>query len=139
MYPYSEFIQKNIMKNNNLNTIGKVNKDPRITPFGRFIRKYWLDEIPQIYDWLRGEIKLVGIRALSYPFYEQYPDKYKKLYLNVKPGLICPLFDKNTNGFEDIVKIEQEYIEQYLRNPIATDFKYFFKALFQIIAGVRSV
>jgi len=139
MFPYSELLHKNVMDNNSLSSIGKVNTDPRITPFGEFIRKYWIDELPQIYDWLRGEIKLVGIRALSYPFFQKYPDRYKTKYLAVKPGLICPIFDVTVDGFEEIVKIEEKYLDDYLNNPVTTDLKLFFRTLAMIFRGTRSI
>lgn len=138
MYPYSEFIQKKVFEANSLNNMGKFENDFRITKPGKVFRKYWLDEIPQFYDWLRGEIKLVGIRAMSQHFFGLYPNEYKELYMQVKPGIISPIFDENTTGFDDIVKIEQKYLESYLRNPILSDIKYFFITLKQIITGVRS-
>lgn len=138
MYPYSEFIQKKVFEANNLNNIGKFENDFRITKPGKVFRKYWFDEIPQFYDWLRGEIKLVGIRAMSQHFFSLYPNEYKEIYIQVKPGIISPIFDEKTTGFDDIVKIEQKYLESYLKNPRLTDIKYFFITLKQIIAGVRS-
>ena len=138
MYPYSEFLQQSFMEKNNISGIGKINEDPRITPFGKFIRKYWLDELPQLYDWLRGEIKLVGIRAMSHAFFDQYPNRYKEKYFLVKPGFICPIFDSTTTGFNEIVEIEEEYLDDYLRNPIIADFKLFFRTLSMILKGTRS-
>ncbi len=138
MHPYSEFLQKKIFESNNLNSIGKFGEDFRITKLGKYYRKYWLDELPQIYDWLRGEIKLVGIRALSQHFFSLYPREFQNLFVQVKPGIISPIFDENTDGFEDIVRIEKRYLELYLKNPIKTDIKYFFITLKQIISGVRS-
>jgi lipopolysaccharide/colanic/teichoic acid biosynthesis glycosyltransferase len=138
MYPYSEFIQKKVFEQKKLNNIGKFQDDFRISKFGKFIRKYWLDELPQLYDWLRGEIKLVGIRAMSQHFFSLYPEDYKQKYLKVKPGIISPIFDEKTSGFSDIVKIEEEYLDSYLKNPMITDIKYFFKTISQILSGVRS-
>lgn len=138
MYPYSEFIQKKVFENNNLNNIGKFEDDFRITKPGKFFRKYWLDEIPQFYDWLRGEIKLVGIRAMSQHFFSLYPQDYKNLYLIVKPGIISPIFDEKTSGFDEIIEIERKYLLSYLKNPVLTDLKYFFITLKDIISGKRS-
>ncbi len=138
MYKYSEFLHQDMLEKEGLSSIGKVNKDPRITPFGRFIRKYWIDEIPQIIDLLLGKIKLVGIRAMSHAFFSQYPDRYQKKYFQVKPGLICPIFDNKNPGFNEIVRIEEKYLDDYLSNPFKTDFKLFFKTLFMIFKGARS-
>jgi len=138
MYPYSEYLQKKINEDTKINSMGKYENDYRITMLGKICRKYWLDEIPQLLDWLRGEIKLVGIRAMSKQYFNLYPNEYKDLYYKVKPGLISPIFDEKTNGFEQIMKIEKAYLEEYLRKPIVTDIKYIFITLKRMMAGARS-
>jgi len=65
MYPFSEFLQKQIFDANGLVGTGKFKNDFRLTEYGKFLRKHWIDELPQIYDWLHGDIKLVGMRATS--------------------------------------------------------------------------
>lgn len=138
MYPYSEFIQKRVFEEMSLNSNGKFENDYRITEFGKIIRKYWIDELPQFLDWFRGKIKLVGIRAMSQHFFSLYPQEYKDLYLRVKPGIISPIFDENTAGFDHIVQIEKKYLESYIKNPVRTDIKYFFLTFTHILRGVRS-
>lgn len=138
MYPYSEYLQKRVYEENDLASSGKINKDYRISNWGGFCRKYWLDEFPQIIDWLRGDIKLVGIRALSRHYYSLYPQEYKDLFIQVKPGLIPPLFDENTADFDEIVKVESTYLKKYLKNPFRTDVEYFFKTMNHILKGTRS-
>ena len=138
MYPYSEFIQKKVFEETNLTSAGKFGNDFRITKAGKIFRKYWIDEIPQFLDWFRGKIKLVGIRAMSQHYFSLYPQEYKDLYYKVKPGIISPIFDEKTDGFAEIVRIEQKYLESYLRNPVKTDFKYFFITLGHMFKGIRS-
>lgn len=138
MYPYSEFLQQKVFELNQLSSTGKFKEDFRITRLGKIYRKYWIDELPQFLDWIRGEIKLVGIRAMSQQFFSLYPEEYQNIYKKVKPGIISPIFDESNDSFEDIVKIEQSYLEQYLKNPIRTDFKYFWLTVKQILKGVRS-
>lgn len=138
MYPYSEFLQKKVFEQNELTSTGKFAADFRITEFGKIYRKYWIDEIPQLLDWFRGTIKLVGIRAMSQHFFSLYPKEYQEMYFKVKPGIISPIFDEKTDGFKDIVKIEQEYLENFLKHPIKTDIKYFFLTIRHMVAGVRS-
>jgi len=60
MYPFSEFLQKQIFDANGLVGTGKFKNDFRLTEYGKFLRKHWIDELPQIYDWLHGDIKLVA-------------------------------------------------------------------------------
>jgi lipopolysaccharide/colanic/teichoic acid biosynthesis glycosyltransferase len=138
MYPYSEFIQKKVFEKASLTSTGKFGNDFRITRIGKIFRKYWIDEIPQFLDWFRGKIKLVGIRAMSQHYFSLYPQEYKDLYYKVKPGIISPIFDEKTDGFSEIVRIEQKYLESYLRNPVKTDFKYFFITMKHMFKGVRS-
>jgi len=138
MSPYSEFLQQKVFEEKNLIHTGKIAQDYRVTEIGGFLRKYWIDEIPQLLNWLRGNIKLVGIRALSRHYFSLYPRKYKDLYIQVKPGIISPLFDDKTQDFDDIVRIEKDYLISYLKNPIKTDVTYFFKTFSQILRGVRS-
>jgi len=138
MYKYSEFLHQGMLENEGLSSTGKVKSDPRITPLGKFMRKYWIDELPQIFDLLTFKIKLVGIRAMSYAFFEQYPERYKLKYYKVKPGLIGPIFDEKTAGFNNIVEIEEKYLDEYLNSPLKTDFKLFFKTLLMMFKGLRS-
>lgn len=139
MYPFSEFIQERVFKDQGLSKTGKFQNDFRLTDYGRVIRKFWLDEIPQIFDWLRGEVKLVGMRATSPHFLSLYPKELYDLYIQTKPGLIPPIFDASTNGFDDIVRIELDYLRAYKQKPISTDIRYFFKTFYDIvIRGVRS-
>ena len=138
MYPYSEFLQEKVYEMNSLTATGKFNEDFRITKLGKLYRKYWIDETPQFLDLFRGSVKLVGIRAMSLQFFNLYSTEYQELFYQVKPGIISPIFDEKTDSFEDIQKIEKEYLELYLKNPIITDFKYFFKTLGYMLKGVRS-
>ena len=138
MYPYSEFLQKKVFEQNELTSTGKFAADFRITEFGKIYRKYWIDEIPQLLDWFRGTIKLVGIRAMSQHFFSLYPQEYQEMYFKVKPGIISPIFDEKTDGFKDIVRIEQAYLESFLKNPVKTDIKYFYITISRMFGGVRS-
>ena len=139
MYPFSEFLQKQIFEDHGLATTGKFENDFRLTGYGRTLRRYWLDELPQVFDWLRGDIKLVGIRATSPHFLSLYPEDFLRLYILVKPGLIPPLFNEDTDGFEDIVKVEVEYLTRYAQAPTLTDLQYFWVTFRDIFfRGVRS-
>lgn len=139
MFPFSEFLQKRIFEDHGLAATGKFADDFRLTEYGRFLRKYWLDELPQIFDWLRGDIKLVGMRATSPHFLSLYPKKLYDLYIQIKPGLIPPIFDENTNGFDQIVEVELSYLQNYWERPFRTDVRYFFKTFTDIVfRGIRS-
>lgn len=139
MYPYSEFLQKKVFEKNSIGNIGKFKDDPRITPQGKIFRKYWIDELPQLIDWFRGEIKLVGIRAMSLHFFSLYPKEYQALFVKVKPGILSPIFDETAVDFNSIVETESKYLQSYLEHPMLTDISYFFMTIHQIIfRGTRS-
>jgi len=139
MFPYSEFIQKRLFEDHGLATTGKIANDFRLTGYGKVIRKYWLDELPQIFDWLRGDIKLVGIRATSRHFLSLYPKEFLDLYFQIKPGLIPPVFDESTSGFDQIVAVELAYLRQYWRQPFQTDVRCLVQTFTDIVfRGIRS-
>lgn len=139
MHPYSEYIQNKVYELMSLGTSGKIKDDFRITGWGKVLRKYWLDELPQIIDLLCGKIKLVGIRAMSKHYFSLYPKEYQEMFVNVKPGLLAPLFDENTAGFDEIVEREGRYLKKYLQNPVKTDIEYFWKTVAHIfLKGTRS-
>jgi lipopolysaccharide/colanic/teichoic acid biosynthesis glycosyltransferase len=139
MYPFSEFLQARIFEDHGLASTGKFANDFRLTDYGIILRKYWLDELPQIFDWLQGDIKLVGMRATSRHFLSLYPKTLYDLYIQIKPGLIPPIFDENTNGFDQIVEVELTYLKRYWEKPIRTDIRYFFLTFRDIVfRGVRS-
>jgi lipopolysaccharide/colanic/teichoic acid biosynthesis glycosyltransferase len=139
MYPYSEFLQKQVFEMHGLLNTGKFKNDFRLTEYGPFIRRYWLDEIPGIFDWLRGDIKLVGIRPTSPHFLSLYPVEFIERYIRIKPGLIPTIFDENTQGFDDIVAIEDAYLKEYEKAPLKTDLSYLWLTVKDIfIHKVRS-
>ena len=139
MYPFSEFLQKRIFEDHGLAATGKFQNDFRLTEYGKFIRKYWLDELPQLYDWLHGDIKLVGMRATSRHFLGLYPKELYDLYVQVKPGLVPPIFSETTGGFDQIVDVEMTYLRSYWERPLFTDAQYLWQTFSDIVfRGVRS-
>ena len=139
MYPFSEFIQKDVFEENNLDASGKFLNDFRITSWGRIFRKYFIDEIPQLYNWLRSDINLVGVRAISKHYYSLYPKELQELRINFKPGLIPPYYADMPTTFDEIVESEVRYLQKKKEKPIITNMIYFVKALINIIfSGARS-
>ena len=133
MHPYSEYIQDYLFERNSLQTGGKIKNDFRVTGWGRIFRRFWIDEIPMLWNWLRGEMKMVGVRPLSNHYFGLYPDDIKELRTTVKPGLIPPFYADMPETLDEIVESERRYILAYRKNPIRTDIRYFLKSCYNII------
>jgi len=139
MQPYSEYIQDLVIRYNGLNNDGTIRNDFRITKLGRFLRKYWLDELPMLINWFRGDLKLIGVRPLSDTMLNQYPRDFVEIRNNHKPGLIPPYYIDSPKSFEGIIESEIKYIKAYDEKGYITDVKYFFMFLKKVIfGGVRS-
>ncbi len=140
MHPYSEFIQEYAMLENGLNVKGKIDRDFRLTPWGKWLRKYWIDEIPQLFNVLKGDMKLVGVRPVSEYYFSKLPEELQKKRVKFKPGCIPPYVAMNSKSdFESVKTSENNYLDLKHKNPYSTDLKFFFFALFNIVfKGKRS-
>lgn len=133
MHPYSEFLQDYVYQVSHLSNNGKFQNDFRITEWGHFFRTCWIDELPQLWNLLKGDVKLVGVRALSQHYFSLYPKELQDLRTKVKPGLIPPFYVDLPETFEQILNSEKRYLEKYLQHPLRTDFRYFCKAIWNIL------
>jgi exopolysaccharide biosynthesis polyprenyl glycosylphosphotransferase len=94
----------------------KVSKDPRITPVGRWLRRFSIDETPQFLNVLRGEMSLVGPRPLPVDEVQRFDDPAHRRRLSVKPGLTCLWQVSGRNNvcdFRDWVRLDLEYIDNW--------------------------
>lgn len=132
MYPYSEYIQDYIYKQNSLAEGGKISNDYRVTTLGRIMRKIWLDELPMFINVFKGEMKIVGVRPLSKHYFSLYPEEFQKRRIHYKPGLLPPFYADMPKTIEEIVASEKAYFDQYDQSPVKTDLKYFFKVIYNI-------
>lgn len=139
MYPYSEYLQDYVYNINNLEKGGKFKNDFRISALGKFMRETWLDELPMLYNWIKGDVQLFGVRPLSAQYLSLYDDKLQELRSKVKPGLIPPFYSDLPETLEEIKESEKRYLESYLREPFKTQCNYLWKAFVNIIIkGARS-
>jgi len=92
----------------------KIRNDPRITPIGRWLRKYHVDELPQFWNVLRGEMSLVGPRPPTPAEVRLYSPRHL-MRLRVRPGLTgtWQLYGNAVNDFEDIVTLDCRYIDRW--------------------------
>jgi len=113
----------------------KVTGDPRITPIGKFLRKFSLDELPQLYNVLRGEMSLVGPRPLPVDEVKRFYDLAHRRRLSIKPGITC-LWQisgrNNVSDFKDWVRLDLEYIDHW---SLWLDLKILWRTLPAVLAG----
>ena len=138
----SELLLDSIIEKFKINQYGKFIDDPRITPIGKYLRKYWVDETPQIINLIKGEMKLVGIRPKTEKSWERYPRELMYESLKQKPGLFgiqySNIKDENA-GFKEYLSSIEKYLNEYSIDPIGTDRKYLIRIIHNIIFnGVRS-
>ena len=134
MHPYAEYIQNYVFnQRGGMNIADKSDDDWRITHWGRIMRKYWLDELPMIINWLKRDIKLVGVRPLSKAMFEKYPKDLQDKRTRCKPGLIPPFYIDHPKTFEELYASENKYLDEYLAHPVWTDIKYFFMTIYSIV------
>jgi len=139
MYPYAEYLQDYVFKHNELDEGGKFKDDFRVSPLGRFLRKFWIDELPMFWNLFKGDMKLIGVRPLSKHYFNLYTSEVQDLRTKVKPGLIPPFYADMPKTLDQIILSEKKYLELYAKNPITTDIKYFFKIFTNILfRGARS-
>lgn len=132
MHPFSEYLQPYIYKHYKLKEGGKFKNDFRVTTMGRFMRKFWIDELPMLINLLKGDMKIVGVRPLSRHYYNLYDEKVKEERTKVKPGLVPPFYADMPKTLEEIQASELKYLKSYQKHPFLTDWRYFWKALFNI-------
>lgn len=133
MHPYSEYLQEFVYKVNSLKEGGKFKDDFRITGWGKILRKFWIDELPMIYNWLKGELKLVGIRPISRQYFNIYKEEIRNRRIKYKPGLIPPFYADMPKTLDEIMQSEEKYLNAYDEHPLLTDTKYFFKVFYNIL------
>ena len=135
MYVDAEARKKELMAQNEMNGLMfKMEDDPRVTKVGKFIRRTSIDELPQFFDVLRGDMSLVGTRPPTVDEYKQYESHHKRR-LSMKPG-ITGLWQvsgrSNIEDFEEVVKLDVTYIDNW---SLWNDVKILFKTVYVVFAG----
>lgn len=139
MYIDAEERKKELMAQNKMDGLMfKIDNDPRIYPFGHFIRKTSLDEFPQFLNVLKGDMSLVGTRPPTMDEYMKY-EPHHKSRLAMKPGL-TGLWQvsgrSDITNFEEVVRLDNEYIRNWSLN---LDIKILVKTVLVVLRGRGSV
>jgi lipopolysaccharide/colanic/teichoic acid biosynthesis glycosyltransferase len=115
----------------------KMKDDPRVTPLGRCLRKYSIDELPQLWSVLRGDMSLVGPRPAGPKEWRTY-EGWQRRKLSVIPGVTC-LWQVNgrnkINSFDAWVKLDLGYIDHW---SLWLDFKILWRTVFAVLKGTGS-
>ena len=136
MHPFSEYLQAYVRdKHGYGENSHKLKNDFRLTKWGNIFRKYWLDELPQLINVLKGDMKIVGIRPLSKVFFDELPDDLKKERIKHKPACIPCYVSLCKKGISGFAEAEYQYLRDRRKNKIWTDFKYTYLAIKNILTG----
>ena len=122
--------------NQMLGPVFKVDHDPRITPFGGWLRRTSIDEMPQLINVLLGDMSLVGPRPLPLYEVEKFENTAQRRRLSVKPGLTCLWQIRGRNevrDFSDWVKLDLEYIDKW---SLGLDFKILARTVPAVVFGL---
>jgi exopolysaccharide biosynthesis polyprenyl glycosylphosphotransferase len=101
-------------KNEQSGPVFKLGRDPRVTPVGRFLRKYSIDELPQLINVLRGEMSIVGPRPPLASEVARY-EAWQRRRLSVRPGLTCvwQVSGRNRIAFDEWMYLDMQYIDNW--------------------------
>jgi len=127
----AKLINGNVSEDSGKGGVFKVAEDPRITRVGNVLRKFSLDELPQIINIIKGEMSLVGPRPCLPYEYEMYKDWHKKR-LSIRPGITCiwQVAGRSAVSFEDLVLLDLYYI--YNRS-ILMDMNILYETIFAVL------
>lgn len=133
MYIDAEERKAALMEQNKMDGLMfKMDNDPRITKVGKFIRKYSIDELPQFFNVLKGDMSLIGTRPPTVDEFYEYESHHKRR-LSMRPG-ITGMWQvsgrSNIQNFEDVVKLDCEYIDNW---SAMLDTKIFFKTIYVVL------
>ena len=112
----------------------KIKNDPRITPIGRFLRRSSIDELPQLFNVLKGDMSLVGPRPLAVRDYEGFNEDWQRRRFSVRPGITClwQVNGRSSIPFDQWMLLDLQYMDEW---SLWLDFKILAKTVPAVIRG----
>jgi lipopolysaccharide/colanic/teichoic acid biosynthesis glycosyltransferase len=130
----AEELKETLMAQNEMDgPVFKISKDPRITRVGRFLRKTSLDELPQFFNVLYGDMSVIGPRPPLPDEVRQY-EPWQLRRLSMKPGITCvwQVSGRNNISFDEWMKMDLQYIDNW---SLKLDFVIFLKTIRTMVRG----
>mgnify|MGYP001340272159 CR=1 FL=1 len=135
MHRFADLEKTKLEKLNEMDgPVFKITNDPRVTKLGYILRKFSLDELPQIYSVLKGDMSFIGPRPAGDNEYPDYQD-WQRRKLSVVPGISCLWQVEGRNkidSFDEWVKLDLKYIDNW---SLWLDCKIFFKTIIVVLRG----
>jgi lipopolysaccharide/colanic/teichoic acid biosynthesis glycosyltransferase len=135
MYKGAHIKQSELMGRNEMRgPVFKIKDDPRITPLGRLLRKFSIDELPQLFNVFLGHISLVGPRPL--PVYEVRKfEPWQRRRLSMRPGITClwQISGRSKIDFDEWMRLDLEYIDKW---SLWLDFKILMRTVPVVMFGI---
>lgn len=109
----------------------KLRRDPRVTPFGEFLRRTSIDELPQLWNVLRGDMSLVGPRPVVVAELQRYGNR-AALYTSVRPGItgLWQVSGRNDTTYEERVSLDAQYVQNW---SLSLDWHILWRTLFVVL------